>query len=393
MKGPTAEPSSAAVSSSPKAKAKHTIDDAAIWSILADAKGKGKDKAQESPDHGKGGKGKDKAKAMSDRTTSRKVRVIPLDPVQDGWDDSISQNGRNSPEQSSRKRPSLDGESISMNGHLYPSSARKKRRRDEAFSPEMPPPPVPNDRSARRLGDDPHISGDRKLRSTANGVSTRASQNPSAVPPIVTAPPKFNITRIKLIVRRPPSTLTNPRQRPPAPRFGASLDKFLSSYTTYNDQDFTEDALEEMARNDAALLDRIDKFRRQGRLLPEQDVGLGVMGTATGTGHKRGGDLWDQVVEDVTARGRLKRNGGRQIASQIASKVQAYWDGYALREDKAKAQEERRLRALAKATIKMVTNEWKKAVFVRFIIYLLVVGRAKTSLYFTAYTRTGKVAA
>jgi helicase SWR1 len=46
--------------------------------------------------------------------------------------------------------------------------------------------------------------------------------------------------------------------------------------------------------------------------------------------------------------------------------VQGYWDGHALREDKAKAQEERRLKALAKATIKMVTREWKKAVFVCF---------------------------
>jgi helicase SWR1 len=148
-----------------------------------------------------------------------------------------------------------------------------------------------------------------------------------------------------------------------------------------------------MARNDAALLDRIEKFRRQGRLLPEQDVGLGVMSTATGTGHKRGGDLWDQVVEEVITQSRVKRNGGRQVASQIAGRIQGYWDGYALREDKAKAQEERRLRALAKATIKMVTSEWKKAVFVRYTIYRLVVGEAKTIfILFAAHTRTGKVA-
>jgi helicase SWR1 len=96
------------------------------------------------------------------------------------------------------------------------------------------------------------------------------------------------------------------------------------------------------------------------------------MSIATGTTHKRGPDIWDQVVDEVVARARVKRNGngiggrGRQIASQIASRVHGYWDGHALREDKAKAQEERRLRALAKATIKMVTGEWKKAVFVRF---------------------------
>jgi helicase SWR1 len=125
-----------------------------------------------------------------------------------------------------------------------------------------------------------------------------------------------------------------------------------------------------MARKDSIILDRIDDFRRQGRLLPEFDVDSGVMSTATGTTHKRGPDLWDHIVEEVVARARAKRNGnggrGKQVASQVASRVQGYWDGYALREDKAKAQEERRLRALAKATIKMVTGEWKKAVFVRF---------------------------
>lgn len=65
---------------------------------------------------------------------------------------------------------------------------------------------------------------------------------------------------------------------------------------------------------------------------------------------------------------RNKQASGRQIAAQIASKIQAYWDGQATKKDKLKLQEDRRLRALAKATIKMVTNEWKKAVFVRILV-------------------------
>jgi helicase SWR1 len=159
-----------------------------------------------------------------------------------------------------------------------------------------------------------------------------------------------------------------------------SLDKFLSSYTTFNDQDLTEEALEGMAKVDSIILDRIEDFRGQGRLLlpdldPESGSRSGIMRTATGTTHKRGPDIWDQVIEEVIARVRMKRNGngigGRgQVALQVASRIQGYWDGHALREDKAKVQEERRLRALAKATIKMVTGEWKKAVFVRFHLHL-----------------------
>jgi helicase SWR1 len=180
---------------------------------------------------------------------------------------------------------------------------------------------------------------------------------------------KSGITRIKLIVRKPPPLVSNPRQWPPAPRFGSSLEKFLSSYTTYNDHDFTEEALEDMARNEGIILDRIDDFRRQGRLLLEFDIdsGSAVMSTATGTAHKRGPDLWDhiveedRIVEEVVVRARARRNGnggrGKHIAAQVASRIQGYWDGYAQREDKAKVQEERRLRALAKATIKMVMGE------------------------------------
>jgi hypothetical protein len=55
---------------------------------------------------------------------------------------------------------------------------------------------------------------------------------------------------------------------------------------------------------------------------------------------------------------------GKHVAGQIATKVQGYWDGYAAKKDRAKVMEEKRLRALAKSTVKMVITEWKKAVFV-----------------------------
>ena len=56
---------------------------------------------------------------------------------------------------------------------------------------------------------------------------------------------------------------------------------------------------------------------------------------------------------------------GVQVAASVAAKVRGYWEGMAVREERARLAEERRLKALAKATIRLVVGEWKKAVFVR----------------------------
>jgi len=134
--------------------------------------------------------------------------------------------------------------------------------------------------------------------------------------------------------------------------------------------------MEQMAQRDAALLDRIDTLRRQGRLLLSTE-GFTAESTGAVNGKlfsaaqpKRGPDVWDHILHAVTAQGRVRRHHGRHVASQVASKIHAYWDGYAAKKDRAKVQEEKRLRMLAKTTVKMVANEWKKAVFVCFCVII-----------------------
>lgn len=363
-----------------------------IWSIIAGATGKGAEKPEvtNSPLSRKG-KGKEREKPpISPRTSSRTIRAIPADPIVEDCADSISQAGNASPTPTqsgpgrpTRKRPSGgDTESISTNGHslLVMDSARKKRRWDAEPSKDMPPPPPPV-RSSRRLRDDAHLSISAgptthvpgQLR--VNGKSfSRQSQSfaPLSTPLPASASMKSGITRIKLIVRRPPTPITNPRQRPPAPSYGSSVDKFFASYTTVNDQDFLpgSEALNDLAQSDSIILDRVDSLRAQGRFAPQVDTDESdaESNTADVTAtDSREPDVWDRVIEEAIARRRaMRRNGGsRFVAAQVASKVQGYWDGHAQKEDKAKAQEERRLRLLAKATIKIVTAEWKKAVFVR----------------------------
>ena len=185
-------------------------------------------------------------------------------------------------------------------------------------------------------------------------------------------------------MRKPPPTYSNPRQRPLKPLHGRSLSTFLSSYHTVNDLDVPVDTIDQLAQNEAALIDRIESYRREGRLRPEHAAAAAksttspdVSGNAsskpvalTSVPRVRGPDTWDHVVQAVVSYGqhqnqnRARQNKGRHITSQIAGKIQAYWDGYAARKDRARAQEEKRLRALAKSTIRMVVGEWKKAVFV-----------------------------
>ncbi|CAL1712065.1 unnamed protein product [Somion occarium] len=184
---------------------------------------------------------------------------------------------------------------------------------------------------------------------------TRSSyEKPEPAPPV--SPYKStSIRRIKLIVRRPVPTLTHPSQKAPPPKHGQSLTTFLQSYSTLDDQDVDTSVLEERAKERARFLNKIASMRKQGRLL------------YTFEGERQepkrvGGDIWDHLLEDVKARARVRPTSPRQGALQVANRVKAYWESQAAKEDKVKALEEKRLRALAKSTVKLVINKWKEAV-------------------------------
>jgi hypothetical protein len=168
--------------------------------------------------------------------------------------------------------------------------------------------------------------------------------------------------------------LSNPRQHPPRPQFHSSLAEFLGSYVSLDNQDLREDDLNFMAQKEAALRDKIESFRKQGRLIVDSATFNEISETSGRMSlqePRRDHDAWDAVVEAINRRSPRGQLKGRLVAGQISTRIKTYWDQRAQREDRAKVQEERRLRALAKATIKMVTNEWKKAVFVRTTYYFV----------------------
>ncbi|KAF9012672.1 SNF2 family N-terminal domain-containing protein [Cyathus striatus] len=178
--------------------------------------------------------------------------------------------------------------------------------------------------------------------------------------PIVTTP-SSGIKRVKLIVRRPLPTLSNPLQRPSPAKHKESLEALLSSYTSFNGNDDKD------AREEAKIREREYLFGRQGRFIPDTEA---LFGTEPPTEEyispKRVTvDIWDEIIDTVAKvhKKRSKVSVAKQGAGQVAKIVQSYWDKQEATREKARAQEERRLRKLAEATMKMVTEEWKKAVF------------------------------
>ncbi|OSX61706.1 hypothetical protein POSPLADRAFT_1046989 [Postia placenta MAD-698-R-SB12] len=176
-----------------------------------------------------------------------------------------------------------------------------------------------------------------------------------------------SVKRIKLIVRPPDPVYTHPGQIPPTAKHDQSLVKLLSSYTVLDDNDVDAATVEQLVQRAAAFWDRVDSLQKQGRFFPHaMGIGENTSGlshSADASASRQSRDLWSHVVDAMRSRALSRPINGRQVAAQVASRVRAYWESRALKQDKVKVQEEKRLRALAKATIKFVIVEWKKAVF------------------------------
>ncbi|KAF4600068.1 swr1 complex component [Pleurotus pulmonarius] len=235
----------------------------------------------------------------------------------------------------------------------------RKRRKTEPVLAYLPSAQKPNGVSLR--ADSTRLTPDPPALQPPNGPPERTSFQTVSTEPSL---PKFNIKRIKLLVRRPPPTISHPRQRPAPARFNTSVSALLTSYRTLNDRELNAEAFETSAGKDAEIHERVELFRKQGRFIPGTDVLFGTKpqeGSFT-TPQRTTNDVWDEVVVEASAAGRsrLKKSTGKTISAQIAAKIQGYWDAQASKKDRAKVVEERRLRALAKATVKLVANEWKR---------------------------------
>lgn len=204
-----------------------------------------------------------------------------------------------------------------------------------------------------------------------NGSASSSSPSvveasPSTITPSSSKPPT-TIRRVKLIVRRPPPSLSNPKQRPPQPKHGESLSSLLSSYVNYDSQELPSDPypdeIERGVQKQATFWTHVDKLRREGKLLyiPDPDD---CDPSSQPADIRKDPDVWDFVVNDATAIGRAKFISGPLIAAQIASKVKSYWEGVSAREDKMRSQEEQKKKVMARKLARDVTAAWSKALAV-----------------------------
>ena len=187
------------------------------------------------------------------------------------------------------------------------------------------------------------------------------------------------VRRVKLIVRAPVPVYTNPKQRPAPPAFDKSVTSALASYTRLDNDDVDEVVLDQAARERAVLLERVYALRQQGRmLLSAEDAGCALQRPPTDP-RTPGSDPWDHVLDAIRVRHRQRETSGPEIASTIAARVRTYWDLQNAKEGRVRVQHEKQLRALAKATMKHVIAEWKKAVFVSDLSSVHIVGKPNHS--------------
>jgi helicase SWR1 len=355
-------------------------DDGSIWNLLGfSAKGKGKDRNPRSPKTTKG-----KAfSALADVGTSlTTMHDYPLSAVA-GFRTTRSTSRASLPEMPS---PTSFGPVQQERGPLAVAKTRRRQSLDATSDVPLAPPRKRRKTditTSTNLQGAPPIGFTRNLRSrpsqstsppptknaTVNGVHQTPTTKISSAELLADkakglatrTPP---IRRIRLIVRAPEPVYTNPKQRPIPPNFNKSVTSALASFTRLENDDVKEDALEEAARERAALLERVYTLRRQGRmLLSAEDAGRALQVRPTDQ-RTFGADPWDHVLNAVRSRHRQRETSGPEIAATIAAKVRTYWEAQNAKEGRVRVQQEKQLRVLAKATLKLVITEWKKAVFV-----------------------------
>ncbi|EJD41611.1 hypothetical protein AURDEDRAFT_186421 [Auricularia subglabra TFB-10046 SS5] len=229
-----------------------------------------------------------------------------------------------------------------------------KRARRATFA--VPEPPAPKDTPSRKRKRSPSPTAPRE------SPSRKRKRTPSPPPRAPTPESPFkHIKRVRLIQRIPYS---HPAQVPPLPKHGRSLRALSESYIDLGDDGPPPgQTLEQWERDEIALRRKIDDFRRAGRLPPD------MRGRALDAPDDPDvGGPWRAVVEEVEARGgvsmlRHRLADAQAGANRVAKLIAAHFAKLLGTDDQRRRLEERRLRKLAKDTIRDVTNEWRKAVF------------------------------
>lgn len=184
---------------------------------------------------------------------------------------------------------------------------------------------------------------------------------------------------------------SSPWQRPDRATHNHTLSDLLSSYAPPDRSRYLN--------REVATREREAEFRREGRFIPGTDLLFGTkldgeeLPPLYEPPKRETRDHWDNVIDSVAEHYKLRTEGekvlwnGREIAAGVAEEIKAYWEVHAVKREKMRVQEEKRLRALAKATIKSVVSEWKRAVHVSLKLVNVINAGLPTHTSPSAYPR------
>ncbi|KAH9888412.1 SNF2 family N-terminal domain-containing protein [Cubamyces lactineus] len=309
----------------------------AFWNIKAEAKSKGKQVHSEdysaAPTFTRKGKGRQVVVEIPTRRVPAPTRAKPPvhDPIELGEEGplrlpgSSQDNGLAPPPRKKRRI----GQSADV-GATDPSRHTRPRRHSRT-SATVPGPS--SDVVEESISAPPCVM---------NGTGQVL---PSAAVPL--SPVKHPIQRVKLIVRKPLPMYSHPLHRPKPPPFGGSVEALLNTFTYRYDDEVTPEQLEAELARELSVWKRVDRLRREGRMIGER--------SSFEFRPAQPQDPWGHIVREIErSKGRLVNS--QRGAANVASKVKAHWSG-------ASDKERKRIRALARNTVDMVIEEWKKAVY------------------------------
>ncbi|OJT07873.1 Helicase SWR1 [Trametes pubescens] len=310
----------------------------AFWDLKAEAKHKGKQMHVDSQNT-------TASPASPPRKGKGKQPVVEIlvrrPPVRRPKSPALATHSDHEPEVANTSHAPANG--------LAPPPPRKKRRLTHHASTADLPGRTSTRQSLRSAASVPDLSSaasyDAQDALPLGAVNGASSMGPPAEPP--PSPTKLPIPRIKLIVRKPAPVYTHPLQRPTPTPFGGSIEALLNSFTFRLHDEVTAEQLDEEVEAELKVWRHVDKLRKEGRMIGERSSFEYKPAEAN--------DAWAHIVREIERPG-AKLVNTRRGAVNVASKMKGHWTGESDRERK-------RLRVLARRTLEMVIEEWKKAVY------------------------------
>ncbi|PWY99289.1 hypothetical protein BCV70DRAFT_162873 [Testicularia cyperi] len=161
----------------------------------------------------------------------------------------------------------------------------------------------------------------------------------------------------------PPLRILAPHHVPQPSRFGGNLEAFWESFSLLHDDNITAEAASELERAELDAYLRVDQSRREGFLPNEGHAAENVRLSAHQMVRKKAHH--DHLLEAVSsgyASMRQNTKHRQQLAKRVARMVAQHWDRQSGSSERERKAEEKRVRALARWTIKEVGKQWRLAV-------------------------------